>query len=568
MIALAVILMMAVLTGSMLLGDSVRGTLTDRVYERLGNAETIIATGTDFLHEDIMKSEILNDAKAYLLVDGFISHNGKLIPVYVWGTDNDSISYSEALVNEKTLSSLQQGETTETESLSLALHLPSHTLVPSGSLFVTKSYATQMRVNVAGTKDVKSGGNILLRNDQSIPLNVFVNRQQLAEVMGLDRKVNVILSPRKITEIDFSAIWSPELSGIHIKDCSLTTERIFIQDAIVDKCNIKGLCFSYLVNDIIHATDTVPYSFVTAVSEWNGSPLSGNDIIMADYTAERLKVGIGDSVRMSYFLSSDLKNLETSEQKFKVADIVPLQQLESDSLLTAEFPGLSNVEKCTDWDSDLPIKMDRIHKEDEAYWYSHRQTPKALVAYDAVKEDWCNSFGSATALVLAEGTSPELNVNDAGIIIRHPRDAGINAAQNGTDFGGLFIALGFFIILSAILLMHSTLKEMYILRLPEINTYSTLGFTQRKIRKMLFNEAITYILLASPVGVILGAVYSAAILWLLGNVWSGATHTEGFSLHVNLLTLVGCWVVGLVICVVVVMSGIPSDSHIGGRTYR
>lgn len=543
MTALAVILMMAVLTGSLLLGDSVRGTLTDRVSERLGNAETVIATGTNFLSEDIMHSPLLSNASAYLLVDGFISGNDRLIPVYVWGTDNDSIGYGEAIVNEKTLSAI-------TDS-TLSLHLPSHTLVPSGSLFVTKSYATQMRLGVVGVKDVSHGGNILLRNEQSLPLNVFVNRQQLAEVMELEGKVNIILSPETVTEAEFAGIWNPELSGIHIKDTSLTTDRIFIQDEIVRKSGARSLCFSYLVNEIIHGTDTVPYSFVTAVSEWNGQTLKGNDIILADYTAGKLRVGAGDSVRMSYFLSSDLKNLETRERKFRVHSVVPLSQFEGDSLLMAEFPGLSNVEKCTDWDSDLPIRMDHIHKDDEDFWYKHRQTPKALVSYDAVKKDWCNSFGTATALILTPGTKPDLSTGDAGIIIRHPRKEGITAAQNGTDFGGLFIALGFFIILSAILLMQSTITEMLILRRPETDTYSTLGFTERRIRRMLFREAFVNILIASPVGVILGAVYSGTILWLLGNVWSGATHTEGFSLHVSPLTVIISWATGMLICTAV-----------------
>ena len=84
LVVIAVIIMMAVLPGSLLLGDSVRGTLSDRVDERLGTAETILTSGTGFMDEKIMQSPFLANAHGYLLTQGFLSVDGKLIPVYIW----------------------------------------------------------------------------------------------------------------------------------------------------------------------------------------------------------------------------------------------------------------------------------------------------------------------------------------------------------------------------------------------------------------------------------------------------------------------------------------------------
>ena len=137
LVSFAVILMTAVLTGSLLLGDSVRGTLVQRVDERLGKTETIIISGTGFMSDGLMQQPILKEARGYLLMDGFVSIDNKLLPVYVWGTDADSLSPSEVMINEPLRAKLGGME-------DLVLHLPSHNLVPSGSLFVTKSYATQM----------------------------------------------------------------------------------------------------------------------------------------------------------------------------------------------------------------------------------------------------------------------------------------------------------------------------------------------------------------------------------------------------------------------------------------
>lgn len=544
---MAVVLMMAVLTGSLMLGDSVRDTLVGRVNERLGQTETIIASGIGFMDEELLQHPLMEHAEGYLLAEGFVSANDKLVPVYVWGTSSDSIPYGEALINEPLQKKLPLLE-------DMVLHLPSHNLVPSGSLFVTQGYATQMRLHVAGVKGVEEGGNLLLKNEQTLPLNVFVSRQQLAEVMELENKINLILSAQTITEEQLEEAWKPTYSGLHQTDTSLTYDGIFIPHEIVDHYQEESKeavssYFSYLVNDIIHASDTVPYSFVTAVDRWQGTPLTGHDIILSDYASERLGVEVGDSVRMSYFVAHDLKNLETKEQWFRVCQVVPLSALVQDSLIQTEFPGLSHVEKCTDWDSDLPIKMDRVHKVDEDFWYAYRQAPKALVSYEAVKADWANAYGSATALHFKTPPHAHLSSHDVGILLFHPREEGLDAASQGVDFASLFLALGFFIILSAILLMQNPLFEMFTQRQGEVLLYLQMGFSRRQVERLLFRESFGVMLMASPFGIVAGMLYSALTLWLLGNVWSGATHTEGFALHIHLLTLILSWLIGLLLCI-------------------
>lgn len=551
LVACAVILMTAVLTGSLLLGDSVRGTLVQRVDERLGKTETVVTSGTGFMSDELTQQPLLKGAQGYLLMDGFVSIGQKLLPVYVWGTDTDSLSPGDVIINEPLRAKLDGME-------DIVLHLPSHNLVPSGSLFVTKSYATQMRLHVVSVKSVEEGGNLLLKNEQTLPLNVFVSRQYLAETMDLEGKINLILSKEIISEEQLTECWTPEMSGIHIIDSipadaptrglSLTCDGIFIPRDIVEKLSTSTLYFSYLVNDLTHTTDTLSYSFVTAINEWQGEPLDGRDMILSDYAAKCLHASVGDSVAMSYFVARDLKNLETHEQRYRVKHIVPLADFMRDSLLIADFPGLSHVEKCTDWDTDLPIKMERVTKADEDFWYAYRQTPKAIVSYEAVSSDWSNAFGSATALRFTSQSDINLTPKDAGVQLVHPRAQGLQNAKGGLDFASLFLALGFFIILSAILLMKNPLVEMFTLRAQEIQLYRQLGFNDKAIGRRLFKEAFSVMLFASPLGVIAGLLYSCLTLWLLGNVWSGATHTEGFALHVRPLTILIGWIIGLLIC--------------------
>ena len=560
LVAFAVIIMTAVLTGSLLLGDSVRGTLVQRVYERLARTETIIASGTGFMSEKLTEHPLMNHAQGYLMMDGFVSVGSKLFPVYVWGTDADSLAPGDVLINEPLFDILSANlHAPLTPRHSLVLHLPALTTMPSGSLFVTKSYANQMRVQVTGVKSIADGGNLLLKNEQALPLNVFVSRKYLAEILELQGKINLVLSKDIITERQLEECWTPELSGIHITDSSLTSDGVFIPQALVEQLmtsqtqnhNNSTLYFSYFVNELssFHSPHaTINYSFVTAVREWQGEPLEGHDMILSDYAAERLHVREGDSLAMEYFVAKHLKNLDTSSQTFRVKRIVPLSSFRGDSLLFAEFPGLTHVENCTDWDSDLPIDMSLITKEDEDFWHTYRQTPKAIVAYDAVKSDWSNAFGSATAIRFASPPTASLLPGDADIKVIHPRAQGMQSARGGVDFASLFLALGFFIILSAILLMKNPLVEMFILRKGEIRLYQQLGFEDKTIARSLFREAFSVILLASTAGVVAGLAYASLTLWLLGNVWSGATHTEGFALHIQPFTLFIGWLAGLVIC--------------------
>lgn len=543
LIAVAIAVMTAVLTGSLVLGDSVRGSLVERVSERLGNSETLIQTGTGFLSDSILNNEILSDAKGYLLSEGFISSEGKMIPVMVWGTDNDSLNYDEATLNPQ-LSTLISNPSSLTSN-PIVLHLPSNNLVGSSSLFISQSHATQLRLTVKGIKSAQDGGNILLHNEQVRPLNVFINRQQLAEALGVKGKVNVILSPNNITSDAFHSIWRPHDSGLkHINDSIVGIDRVFLPHSVVETLNPSTRYLAYFVNSL----GTIPYSFVTATDR-----LKGDETILTDYAARRMNAYVGDSVTMEYYVSQGgLKKLLTRSHRFRVSRIVPINVFQKQTdVITADFPGLSGVKRCTDWNSDLPIDMSRITKADEDYWTAYRQTPKALVSLDAVGKDWIGSYGVATKVMGDTARMKQLTPQSFGIAVVHPRVAALDAAQNGTDFGTLFLALGFFIIIAAILLMQNPLSEMYMLRCPEIQLFNALGFSKRQVFRRLFSEAVSVVLVSAPIGVLLGYAYAAVILLLLAGPWSGVVHTDGFALHANIMTVVLSFVLSVILALVV-----------------
>lgn len=531
--AAAVAVATAVITGSLVLGDSVRGSLVARVNERLGNAETVIQTGTGFLSDTILSSPLLADAQGYLFTEGFISFNGQMTAVNVWGTDGDSLKEGEALVNDEL----------RMMSEKMVLHLPSNNLVGSQSLFVSQNYATQLRLTIKGVKADSDGGSVLLHNEQVRPMNVFVNRRQLAEALGVKGKVNVILSPRHISNDAFRSNWRPELSGITMHDSIVGTDQAFLSKGVVEALQPRARYLAYFVNSL----GTIPYSFVTATDQ-----LHGDETVLSDYTAKRLNAQVGDSVTMEYYVShGGLKQLETRSHRFCISRIVPVSEFQRQAtLVSADFPGLSGVRRCTDWDSDLPINMSRITKADEDYWTTYRQTPKALVSLDAVAGDWTGAYGTATKIV-AQRQISALSHEALGVAVIQPRDAAMRAAQNGTDFGLLFLALGCFIVIAALLLMQAPLSEMYYLRRSEIQTLDVLGFSKSQTFGYLFCEALPMVLTSSPIGVLSGCGYAAGSLWLLAGPWSGATGTDGFSLHVAVGSLATGFAVSVLLCLAV-----------------
>jgi putative ABC transport system permease protein len=537
LIAIAVCVATAVVVGSLMVGHSVRQTLLQRVDERLGKTETVVVCRQSFLSSEVLNSPLWKKApQGMLLMNGFVSVEGRLIPVVVWGVDSTEVKRGQASVN--TTLAEEMGATKE-----LTLRLPHRGLVPSGSLFVSDEYTTSLRLECASIRSAEDGGNLSLKNEQVLPMNIFVCRNELVEAMGMeDDVVNILLSDVPIDETQWAQVWEPQFSGVKVTDrgdtFELTTSRLFLEDAVVEALLARHpdgnpLC-SYLANSIATAKTDIPYSFVTAVKEQEGNTLQDDEMLLSDYAARRLDVKVGDEVDVSYYVSHDLKHLQTDSVKLRVAGIVPISRWVADSTLSAQFPGMTGVQRCSDWNSDLPLDMSRIQDEDERYWEMYRSVPKALLPYRLMSERWKNAYGTTTAIRFHE--KPDLSVLQPGMFgiqLLSPRQAGLAAASKSIDFSSLFLALGFFIILSAILLMVNPLSEMYEERKSEFHLLQALGFKQSRIQRMLFREAMPVVVGASLIGVLVGLAYTSLILWLLGTVWSGVTGTNGFHLYIN-----------------------------------
>ena len=578
LIMAATLAMVAVITGSLMVGESVRHTLVQRVMERLGATETMAFSKNSFFEEKLAQADVFEEnARPVLLSGGFLSDAKRYIPVTVWGVDSKNIPEGGMLINRTLAEELGVRENFPPQGVEFVLRLPATGLAPSGSLFVTDSYTTSVRLPFAGILDKKDGGNLNLKNEQMIPCNVFVNRRELASTLKVDGKINLILSERYIQPDDFAKAWSPALSGIKTAEkkgfTEITSDRIFLQselaETILRNNPAANRLFSYLANSVASATEAVPYSFVTAVDYFQGKKLENNHIILSDYAARRLHAQLGDSIQLTFFVSGDLKTLREDSIGGRVSGIVSVNELLADKTLSADFPGLSDVESCTDWDSDLPIDMGRITKEDEEYWDKYRSAPKAIVAYSAVAQKWSNAYGCATALrIPGKADMSGLHPSMTGIQLTHPKETGLNAAKSGVDFASLFLALGIFIIFSAALLLLVPLSEMFFRRKEEFSTLSALGFSKKRIVRLLWEESFVSVAGASLAGVAAGLCYTALILLLLNTLWNGAVHTGGFVFFSSAGALTGGLISGAAIALILLRVAIVRAVRKAGKPLR
>ena len=534
----AAALSVAVITGSLVVGDSVRRSLLQRIDDRLPGVQSVVVSTDGFFGTSALRELSLSDAsKAVLLSDGFVSRDGRLIPVMVWGMDvlpdEGMLEEGQAAVNAALSKELGEED-------GLALRLPSGGPVPSSSLFVTSRYTVSERFQRVSVLDAAHGGNLGLKNEQTIPYNVFIARSELCDLLGTGDKANLILTPDALTQNDLRVL-TPETLGLRVEDGRIVSDGIFLKKNLVDKLTEghpdANRMYSYLVNTVAGKDREIPYSFATAMDRYDGAEIPAGEAILSDYAARRLGLRTGDDVTVTYYVSDALKKLSERTRSFKVARIVPLAVLAADGHLSADFPGLADAESCSQWDSDLPIDLDRVEPEDEQYWTDWKSTPKILLPYAEMREEWANTWGDATEIRLSDASLDDITADDFSLTALQPKEAARIGALGGVDFGGLFLGLGFFIILAALLLLYNPLGELYFRRKDELALLAATGWPEKSVRKLLWREVLPTASYSALAGLAAAILYAGLVLFLLGNVWSGATHTDGFRLSVKPLTV-------------------------------
>lgn len=575
----------AVLTGALIVGDSVRMSLTKLVDVRLGNARYALQTGDRFVRAELASEigeKVKSQTASLLMVQGIAINpesETRVNRAQVVGVDSSfwkfsstepfTISNDEAIISQNVSQRLNIKVGDE-----FLLRIEKTSVIPLNAPFsqdVDPSIAVRLKVKAIA--DDNHFGRFSLKSNQAAPYNIFVSRDVLTSKLDLVGKANVLLIgslnhssfPRRRETSPVDSLNQLLKDNWKIEDLSLDTrdlpesnnfevlsERIFIDEPIaksilnLDKPNETVL--TYLVNSIGFKSKKTPYSFVTASSSPNISGnLNDDEIFVNDWIVNDLGVKAGDSISLKYFVIGPLRTIKEVEKSFIVKGVVPTQSKFINNSLMPLFPGLADAESCSDWETGVPIDLTKIRDKDEKYWNKYKGTPKALISMQAGLSMWGNKFGNYTSIrfdkdkvqldQLQSEILSKIKPEDIGLTFVPVYAQGLNAASNSVDFGGLFLSLSFFVIAAGILLtvlIYSLNTES---RREETGVLSGLGFERKLILKIRFGESILVTLLGGLVGAAFGVLYNYALVWGLNSVWQGAVHTSNLEVFVKPVTV-------------------------------
>jgi len=572
------ILSTAVLTGALIIGDSVKDSLKQMVDLRLGKAKYALVTGDRFVRSKLahdLANSLEVPVSPLLAVEGITvnnENNGRINRTKIYGIENSfwqfssagsfELSEDEGLISENIAQRLNLKIGDE-----LLLRIENAEVIPLNAPFASqKNHSVSLRIKVKAVLDKNQLGRFSIRSDQKAPYNVFISRELLARKLELENLSNlIILSDNEslsinIEEIEksLSNLWQTEDVSLKINKLDetgsyeLVSDRIFIDEQISDAVeNLKipnKPVLTYLVNEIHHKDKSTPYSFVAASDQLIVQKnLTDDEIVVNSWLANDLSIKTGDSLELKYYIIGPLRKLQEETKVFLVKDVIPTENSEALKSLMPSFPGMSDAGHCREWETGVPIDLDKIRDKDEDYWNVYKGTPKAYISINAGQKLWQNQFGKLSALrfdsaeispsELKKELIAQLKPSDFNLFVQAVYDQGIAATVNAVDFGELFLSLSFFVIVAGVLLtllLHVLNTES---RSSETGVLAGLGFSSKMILRIRIGESLIIAVLGGILGAIVGILYNYAMLIGLNSVWYDVVRTNMISVFIKPTTL-------------------------------
>ncbi|MHB9139824.1 MAG: hypothetical protein ACYC4Q_10525, partial [Victivallaceae bacterium] len=486
MVIAGVMLATAVIGGALITGDSVKASLFKLLSNRLGKVEYAVIQNENYFRSGLagtLASKTKVDCTAVLQVEAFLSSERGAVKANLYGVSRDFFKLSPS-GQEMTLlpdtvwpnrTAMQAAGIKTGESVLLRIMKPDRMPadIPMSSL---DGATTALRVNCGEAVPASYFGDFSLVNSQVLPVNIFVDREWLAEKLGIAGKANWLLAAKGSSIKTLAAALKKGITGNDLGwrvntlpdgEVALRCDRVFIPSQVVnaiDKTAIQHrLILTGFVNTIQSGKDSTPYSFVCGMQDKNFPEGAENcpNLWASGWLANDLSLRVGDKVKLTYYTVSPLRTLIEKSTEFKVAGIYNLKDNQSNRELMPDYPGMAASDSCREWDTGLPLDLRRIRLKDESFWELYRGTPKAFIAYKTAARIWGNRFGEATACrfsgksnenEISEKLLAQLSAQDLNLQWSPVLQDGVHGSSNAVDFGQLFLGLSFFVVAAALLL--------------------------------------------------------------------------------------------------------------------
>ncbi|UCC98818.1 MAG: ABC transporter permease, partial [Phycisphaerales bacterium] len=572
------------LSGALVVGDSVRYSLAMIVKARLGATHYALISRDRFFRAELaddLAEEFRSPVAAALQLRGMIADGNdvrRANRIEVLGVDERFFIVGEGrnpfagdwsqgvILNEPLAARLgvHAGDEVvlriEKPSL-MSRDLP---LTPDSDLSIA------FRLGVRAIASESEFGRFSLRANQAAPLNVFVPLSWIQEEIDRSGQANLLLvasNPnRETTPTDASEAlakcWQLSDAGLELRRLDrhgvleMRSERVFIDESLgrsaMNEADGAVGILTYFVNELRLGEKATPYSMVTAMGQSEAGGIIGGDmqddeILISQWLADDLGAAPGDSVELSYYVLTTMRKLQEQKASFRVRAILPMEPPAVDPQLMPDFPGLTGVENCRDWDAGIPIDLERIRKSDEDYWDTYRGTPKAFVTLEAGRNMWANRYGNLTAVryPLSKASGPDIagrlleTVDPAsvGLFFQPVRELGTEAGSGTTDFGQLFLGLSMFLIIAVLILTALVFVFGVENRSGQIGMLLAVGFSPKRLKWLLFTESGALAILGTVVGSAAALLYTKSMIYGLTTAWHSAVSGSAIYFHAKPTTL-------------------------------
>lgn len=387
----------------------------------------------------------------------------------------------------------------------------------------------------------------------------------------------------------------------------LSSERLLLSDTMVQTIRAElgeaqvQPVMTYLANGIESQEKSgeitsIPYSTITAIDSSPTLPLKFElpaaaepgsaanptlatadiPIVLNSWAAARLNAEVGQRLTIAYYEPETSSGREI-EKTFDtvISDIVPITRpsepyrrkrlakfdatptVYNDPDLTPTVPGVTDQDSISDW--DLPFALERpTAREDDDYWDDYRLTPKAFLPLAVGQKIFASRFGQTTSLRIPISAAESLEALELRIVnavrrsqaefgyaILPIKSQQLAASKGTTPFDGLFLALSFFVIFAALLLVSLLFRLGMEQRATEYGTLFALGMPGTRVARMAIAEGAIVAVPGALLGVVLGVGYAWLVLWGLRSWWIGAVTVPFLQFHWTWLSFCGGLLAGL-----------------------
>lgn len=579
----AVAVCVAIITGALIIGSTLRENLKQSANERLDFVEGVIVSPTSSFDsetaERISSGNNLQATGIKLKSASTINPEdmSRVNRVQLIGIDSSlsEISGIEKLsapgLNQAIINTELANRLSVKPDDDRILQFSGDNLVAELALYAGEDNKKSWRVTISDIVGPKEFGAFSLMNQLEPVCNIFVNADQLSERLGTDSSRDTLLLKSQQGS-DLSVSTEQLIQNLTLSDLGFSIlekdgrkiikyDGVFIPEETASKVKeqfseLKPFT-GYLVNEIVNSSNGLSSSYCFSGTVGSNA-LSTDSVIINQWLAEDLNAKAGDKLVMDYYLPADQNKLETGQITLTIAEIVPVESVTAMRDLMADIPGMTDSESCSNWQSGVPVDMDKITDRDEQYWDQYRMTPRVVISYELAEKLFAGRYGLATALYSDDRLSGEQEKELALLLREHSKpeiiDAKANAdfsVNNSLDFGGLFLALSMFLIASALILPAMLFGLNIENRRSELATLLSLGYTKNALQKLILSEIFIVTALGGLAGIVPGWLYAWGLNYGLSGIFAGALAGYNLELYIDLGTVATGYLATVVLVIVV-----------------